>query len=265
MSFNNLVYPSNDLTPVTFNNYLELNDDCNPLVNNITGDRPNARLQDVDYSSPISGSLYPVNFDQILKDEAVRATVPESNYTKLSSINPRYVGSSISRREVNEYNPKDEVDQGNKFYYVGDVIDTALVNKGKGPSIGKLPNVELRNSYIAYFNKLIDPYPILNGKTAYYVKYLIDESGTIFDPTLSNINYSIFDKTFQQSDYNQKPTKTKISIQNIDESKALSDLNKSLSSLINLNMLMSIGLAHEYNIKRNWHEIRYPLIRDNVC
>ncbi|MCH1613587.1 MAG: hypothetical protein L7S72_09865, partial [Flavobacteriales bacterium] len=53
MSFNNLVYPSNDLTPVTFNNYLELNDDCDPLVNNVVGDRPNARLQDVDYSVDI--------------------------------------------------------------------------------------------------------------------------------------------------------------------------------------------------------------------
>ena len=229
MSIGGTIPPTDDKIPVTFNNYLELNEDCDPLVSNIVIDRPNARLQDVDYSSPISGSLYPVNFDQIIRDEAVRATVPESNYTKLSSINPRYVGSSISRREINEYNVNDPVDQENRFYYPGDVGNANYVNKGKGPSIGKLANIELKNSYIAYFNKLIDPYPVLNGKTAYYVKYLIDESGTIFDPTLSDINFSIFEKTFQLSDYNNKPTKVKIGLNNIDEIKELSKLNKGLS------------------------------------
>ena len=234
MSIGGTVPPTDDKIPVTFNNYLELNDDCDPLVSNIVIDRPNAHLKDVDYSSPISGSLYPVNFDQIIRDEAVRATVPESNYTKLSSINPRYVGSSITRREVNEYNVNDLVDQENRFYYPGDVSNASYVNKGKGPSIGKLANVELKNSYIAYFNKIIDPYPNLNNKTAYYVKYLIDESGTIFEPTLSDINFSIFDKTFQLSDYNQKPTNVKISIQNIEEARELSELNEGLSPTFKL-------------------------------
>ena len=89
MSFGNLVYPDDNLTPVTFNNYLELNDDCDPIINNIVGDRPNQRLQDVDYQV---NKLNPINFDQIIRDEAVRATVPESNYTQIGFANQRYFG-----------------------------------------------------------------------------------------------------------------------------------------------------------------------------
>jgi hypothetical protein len=228
MSFGNLVYPADDLTPVTFNNYLELNDDCNPTINNIVGDRPNQRLQDVDYSVNI---LNPINFDQIIRDEAVRATVPESNYTQIGFTNQRYFGSSTTREEINEYHPLSPIDSNNKIYYDK---SPSLINNGKGPSLGKVPNIELKNGYIAYFNKIIDPYPNLNGKTAYYVKYLIDESGTIFDPTLSDINYSIFEKTFQLYDYDKKPTKIKASLQSIEEAKELSQLNKGLANTFKL-------------------------------
>ena len=224
MSFDNLVYPSNGLTPITFNNYLELNDDCDPLINNISGDRPNARLQDVDYSVDVNS---PINFDQIIKDEAVRATVPESNYTQIGFSNQRYFGSSTTREEINEFRPLSPIDTKNKIWYEN---NPTLSNMGKGPSLGKVPNIELKNGYIAYFNKLIDPYPTLNGKTAYYVKYLIDETGTIFNPTLSDINYSIFEGTFQTFDYDQKPTRVKTSLQSIEEAKELSQLNKGLAN-----------------------------------
>jgi len=228
MSFDNLVYPSNDLVPATFNNYIELNDDCDPIINNITGDRPNQRLQDVDYSVDI---LNPINFDQIIKDEAVRATVPESNYTQLGFTNQRYFGSSTTREEINEFRPLSPIDTKNKIWYEN---NPTLSNMGKGPSLGKVPNIELKNGYIAYFNKIVDPYPTLNGKTAYYIKYLIDESGTLFDPTLSDINYSIFEGTFQTYDYDSKPTRVKASLQSIEEAKELSQLNKGLADTFEL-------------------------------
>ena len=224
MSFSGSVPPTDDKVPVTFNNYLELNDDCNPTLNNIVGDRPNERLQDVDYSVDI---LNPINFEQIIANEAVRATVPESNYTQLGFTNQRYFGSSTTREEINEYRPLSPIDSNNKTWYDK---SPDLINTGKGPRLGKVPNVELKNSYIAYFNEIIDPYPTLNGKTAYYVKYLIDENGTIFDPTLSDINYSIFAGTFQTYDYDQKPTRVKTSIQNINETKELAQLNKGLAN-----------------------------------
>jgi len=219
------VPPTSDLVPVTFNNSLGLIDDCEPTINNVVGDRPNERLQDVDYSVDVNS---PINFDQIIKDEAVRATVPESNFTQLGFANQRYFGSSTSRRKVNEYNELDEVDTNNKQFYAADKPSN-LINAGKGPSLGKEPNVELKNGYIAYFNKLIDPYPLVNGKTAYYVKYLIDENGTVFDPTLSDINFSILENTFKLQDYDLEPTRTKVSLQNIEEVKELSKLNEGIS------------------------------------
>ena len=76
--------------------------------------------------------------------------------------------------------------------YLGDQANPFLSNMGKGPTLGKIANVELRNAYIAYYSKIVDPYPTLNNKTAYYVKYLIDDQGQIFDPTLSDINYLYF-------------------------------------------------------------------------
>ena len=221
------VPPTSDLVPVTFDNALGFIDDCDPTVNNVVGDRPNKRLQDVDYSVDVNS---PINFDQIIKDEAVRATVPESNFTQLGFANQRYFGSSTTREQINEYNDQSDFDVDNKFYYPQDKNDPDILNAGKGPKLGKVPNVELKNGYIAYFNKLIDPYPLVNGKTAYYVKYVIDESGTVFDPTLSNTNFSILENTFQLQDYDLKSTRTKVSLQNIDEVKELSRLNEGISS-----------------------------------
>jgi len=210
--------PTSDLIPVTFDNALGLIGDCDPTINNIVGDRPNERLQDVDYSIDIN---HPINFDQIIKDEAVRATVPESNFTQLGFANQRYFGSSTTREEINEFRDGSDYDVNNKFYYKDDITNPNLLNAGKGPKLGNLPNVELNNSYISYFNKIVDPYPLVNGKTAYYVKYLVDESGTVFDPTLSDNNFSLFERTYQVSDYDSKPTRVKTSLQNIDEVKEL--------------------------------------------
>ena len=223
MSISASTPPASDLVPTFFNNSLQIINDCDPVINNIVGDRPNERLQDVDYSVD---ALNPINFDQIIRDEAVRATIPESNYTQLGFTNQRYFGSSTTREEINSYLPLSEIDINNSLVYDKN-RDTS--NIGKGPSLGKVPNVELRNAYIGYFNKIIDPYPTLNNKTAYYVKYLIDESTNIFEPSLSNINFSILNKTFRTSDFDYKPTNVNVSIQNIDEAKELSRLELGVS------------------------------------
>jgi hypothetical protein len=202
-----------------------VNTDCDPLLNNATEFRPNEWLQDVDYSV---NAITPINFDQLINFTATKATVPQSNYTQLGFVHSRYVGSSTTRDNINEYNPLSTVDIENKFVY-DDEAPSFFINKGKGAPLGKIPNVELNNAYIAYFDRILDPYPILNNKVAYYVKYLIDEGGNVLDPSISDINFSISKDTFQLKDYDNKPTRINTAISNIEQGKELAKLTVGLS------------------------------------
>jgi hypothetical protein len=201
-----------------------IDQDCNPLLNNATEPRINEWLQDVDYSV---NAITPINFDQILNGSATKAAIPQSNYTQLGFVNSRYVGSSTTRTQINEYDPSSIVDIENKFVY-SDEAPSFFINKGKGSPLGKIPNVELNNAYIAYFNKIVDPYPQLNNKVAYYIKYLIDEGGNILDPNVSDINFSIFKDTFQLRDYDNKPTRVNTAISSIEDGKELVKLTDGL-------------------------------------
>jgi hypothetical protein len=211
-----------------FDQQFNINQDCNPIANNATEPRFNPWLQDVDYSV---NAITPINFEQLINFTATKATVPQSNYTQLGFAHSRYEGSSTTRDQINRYNPSGSSDSINKFLYSDDSPPSFFINKGKGPSLGKIPNVELNNAYIAYFNKVVDPYPTLNNKVAYYVRYLIDENGTVLDPNLSDINFTIFKETFQLKDFDKLPTNVNTAISNIDESKELLKLTNGLSSV----------------------------------
>jgi len=205
----------------------EIDQDCDPLLNNATEPRQNEWLQDVDYSV---NAITPINFNQLINFTATKASVPQSNYTQLGFVNSRYAGSSTTRENINEYNNLSIIDAENKSLY-SDGPSSFFINKGKGASLGKIPNVELNNAYIAYFNRIIDPYPILNNKVAYYVKYLIDEGGNILDPNISDINFSIFTDTFQLRDYDNSPTRVNTAISSIEQGKELVKLTDGLSSV----------------------------------
>jgi hypothetical protein len=204
-----------------------IDQDCDPLLNNAVEPRPNEWLQDVDYSV---NAITPINFDQLINFTATKASVPQSNYTQLGFVHSRYVGSSTTRTQINEYNPLLTVDLENKLVY-NDEAPSFFINKGKGAPLGKIPNVELNNAYIAYFNRIVDPYPLLNNKVAYYVKYLIDEGGNILDPNVSDINFSIFTDTFQLRDYDNTPTRVNTAISNIEQGKELVKLTDGLHSV----------------------------------
>jgi len=208
-----------------------IDQDCDPLLNNAVEPRPNEWLQDVDYSV---NAITPINFDQLINFTATKAAVPQSNYTQLGFVHSRYVGSSTTRDKINEYNPLSIVDIENKLVY-SDEAPSFFINKGKGAPLGKIPNVELNNAYIAYFDRILDPYPLLNNKVAYYVKYLIDEGGNILDPSISDVNFSISKDTFQLRDYDNKPTRINTAISNIEQGKELAKLT------IGLNPVYKVG------------------------
>ena len=200
--------------------------DCQPTLNNTIVARQSEFVQDVDYSisSEGSGSLTPQNLSQIRNNQAEKAAVPDSNYTQYSSVIPRYYGSKTNREGVNNpiavpFNSNLVDNSGNNdlklspFYFTTD-------------NLGSLPNVESKNTYLGYFEKVIDPYPILNNKTAYYVKYLVDKNTDIQDPSLSIQGENNLKNTFKLNDVNSLPTSVKASVQNIDENNVLQDLEE---------------------------------------
>lgn len=204
--------------------------DCQPTINNVVISRQSRFIQDVDYSisSTGFGISVPQNLSLILDNRATKAEVPDSNYSQYSSIIPRYYGSKTNRQGINisssiSYNFR-QVDPSfnqdlplSPFYFDGD-------------NLGSFPNVESKNSYIGYFEKVIDPYPVLNGKTAYFVKYLIDENTDVLDPSITTQGLNNLKNTFKLNDVNNLPTFAKASVANIDEARELKDL-EALSSV----------------------------------
>ncbi len=149
--------------------------DCQPLLNNYLQQRSNTFIMDVDYTDQ-SGPIIPINQQQILNNIAVKADVPDSNYTQLSSINPRYNGVKSTSQKLNVWSIGDE------------------------GTYGKNPTLELRDAYFGYFNDLDDPYPNINGLTRVNLNYLIDEQGNALPPSLSDqLSIDIFQSVFPNS------------------------------------------------------------------
>jgi hypothetical protein len=133
--------------------------DCQPMLNNASEGRSNRFIQEVDYST---GIYDPINFQAIISGSAQKSTVPESNYTQLASINPRYNGSESTSQRLNVWS-------------IGDI-----------GTYGKKPTVELRDAFFGYFNDISDPYPNINNLTRISLNYLIDEQGNALPPSLDN-------------------------------------------------------------------------------
>jgi len=208
---------------------LERDFDCQPILNNTILSRQSEFIQEVDYSiSSGSGAdneggiVTPQNLSQILNNQANKATVPDSNYTQYSSVIPKYYGSKTNRTGINLSSSiasnNELVDNSTEsdlnlspFYFTTD-------------NLGSFPNVESKNTYLGYFEKIVDPYPLLNNKTAYYVKYLVDKNTDVQDPSLSVQGSNNLKNTFKTNDVNNLPTSVKASVQNIDEARELKDL-----------------------------------------
>ena len=145
---------------------------CQPMLNNYSLGRFNPYLQDVDYNNE-SGPIIPINQELILKNQAVRAQTPVSNYTQISSINPKYDGVKSTSQQLN-------------IWSIGDI-----------GTFGKNPTVELKDAYFGYFNNISDPYPNINSLTKVNINYLIDEQGNALPPSLENqLSIDTFEQVF---------------------------------------------------------------------
>lgn len=143
--------------------------DCQPILNNVTQYRRNGLIQEVDYSSD---PYNPNNFQQILSGSARKSSVPESNYTSLPSILPRYNGSRSTANAVN-------------------TVEGLGGTSGNETGFGVIPVVDYLTAYFGYSNQIIDPYPVVNNKILLNIQYLINEAGDALQPTLSP--YTAFD------------------------------------------------------------------------
>ena len=121
----------------------------------------NAIVRDLEITLSFTYGLYnPSNFEAILEDTAIKSSVPESFYTQTSSIIPRYNGAKSTAPDVN--------------------TTIGLVG-----GFGKLPVIDYKTAYFAYCDQVIDLYPVINNKTLFNVKYLINEGGDPKQPNLS--------------------------------------------------------------------------------
>jgi hypothetical protein len=166
--------------------------DCQPLLNNYNDARPSRYLMDIDYSNE-SGPVIPVNQAQILEGIATRATIPDSNYSTAGWILPRYLGSNSTCNQIN------------------------IFTYGDTGCYGQLPNIEVRLAYFAYFESIVNPYPLYNNVTQLNVAYLVDEQENALPPSLGGQSFEIMNTLY--------PPKGLVSIQVISGSDTLQEIN----------------------------------------
>lgn len=214
MSFNTVAPPETPsflgfVTPDDIADFPE----CQPTLNNAVNPRKSGFLYDVDYSTGINT---PQNIGLIVGGSATKAATPDSNYSQYSHTLIRYYGVKTNRTAVNTgsvavFDP----------YSSGSNPDTFTTD-----NLGAIPNVELLNSYAGYFNRIVDPYPLLNNKTAYFVKFLVDQNTDVLDPSLSEAGLNNILNTYRVSDVNGKPTQAKASVISQTEADELKDLEE---------------------------------------
>jgi hypothetical protein len=134
------------------------------IQNDAQVNRPNSKYMDIDFTT---NAITAVNEQAILSGSATRATVPDSYYTSLKQINPRYEGCKLISPTGSRY-------EG----FVNQPMTT-------GSSIGALTNVEQYCDWFAYFDGVqLTEYLIVSPSTigivpayAIHITALIDVFG----------------------------------------------------------------------------------------
>jgi len=130
--------------------------DCNVLFGNVLNLEYDSNFYQVNYDD---GSIIPSNQAQIINGTAELAPVKAYNYTARAQINPRYVGTRV-------------VQQNENVWTEGDI------------SPSQTPSVQSLGTYFAYFEYAGATNPEIINKRGFKIKFLIDSSGSIIQPTL---------------------------------------------------------------------------------
>ena len=159
--------------------------DCQPLLNNAIENRQSTNLFDVDYSS---NTVLPVNYQSILDRTATKATVPDSNYTAMRSILPRYLGSKLSAAKINQYTYPNGAVLPDGTPWLGDI------------SYGKTPVIEINKTFVSHFQNIIPTSPELEFATQAKIKYHIDIDGDVQIPLVNSPGFYNVEGTYESGD-----------------------------------------------------------------
>jgi hypothetical protein len=146
--------------------------DCLPLLNNVIENRLNSFYMDVDYTDNITT---PVNQQLILSGSATRFAIPDSNYTMVRNINPRYNGSRTTSPGFNQPIYKD--------------LDTLSTQS-------QIPNASKYVNYFVYFDWIGGSTPEYPGGGNMHCTYLISTEGIAYPLTTENKNLFTVENIF---------------------------------------------------------------------
>jgi hypothetical protein len=149
-------------------NFQYENSDYYPLVNNINTNRPNNKYYDLDFTT---NSIQAANLYAVISGSALRTQTPDSNYTSLKSILPRYNGSKLQALNYNTYISGSSAAlllDGTIGAYSGDISYGPNAVITKNPQYFAhftygYPSLETKNTFTFNIDKL---YPIvITGQT----------------------------------------------------------------------------------------------------
>jgi hypothetical protein len=158
---------------VILQEYQLSNPSIDPLLNNVLNNRLNTKYMDVDYSS---NTILAVNSASILAGTATKFAVPDSNYTSLRSINPRYLGSKTTSPGFNKSIYKNP--------------STAFLNNAYSLSTpstqSQVPNASKYSNWFIYFDYIETSFPEVPNGSNIHAVYAITTEGQVIPLTGDN-------------------------------------------------------------------------------
>ncbi len=113
---------------------------------------------DIDFSTSPTN---PVNQAQLIAGTAIKAEIPDSNYTAKSSIIPRYEGSKVTSANYNFPTPAGEVGTAEDFKELEDYVLPEFLNGDTGSwggdnSFGNTATIDKHPIYFARFRESVE-------------------------------------------------------------------------------------------------------------